>query len=487
MEHSQFIELIRTLKPSEKEQILLFSTHPYFNTGRYRAQIIPLFEFCINHPLGDSAQNLGKKEVFAILFPEQGFIEGKLEKVMAEAHKLLRMFLLTQHYFREGNDFRRALDFSEVVRAKGLKERHQQLLARLQKKQYAIETANKDFWHSFRQIELETSMHYIESLNNKRKGDLNIPQLLQAIEYFYHFRRVALLNRFLLQQKVTTLVTPNIIQSNLESWFVPQHYLELSPSLHINYKILSVLKKERLEIADIQALFDSLQLNEKNLDWENLQEFYTYLRNFCIIILMADPENKEVMYLLHDTFKDNLRRGFLHYEGKIVPSRYMAISENALKIKQFDWVNEFIERYKDEIYGENETQDIYRFNKALYLFAIGRYSECSDLIPDTSPFNDYLLQGKRLELKGLYELHSELLPYKLDAFKMFLSRTSQKLLSETLQRKNLDFANLLQQIIKSPPGNAKRADQLIKRIEVKKQAMEWQWLLEKAHALKKRR
>ncbi len=363
-----------------------------------------------------------------------------------------------------------------------MEARHQQLLTRIQKKQK--EASHKDFWHSFRQIELETSIHYIDSLNNQRKGDLNIPQLLHAIEAFYHLRRTALLNRFLLQQRVTILPIPDVIQTNLDEGSVPERYLRESPSLQINYNILAFLKKEQPELNDVLTLFKLIQLHEKDLGWEDLQEFYTYVRNFCVLILMVDPDNEGVMYLLHDTYIDSLRRGFLHYEGKIVPGRYMAISENALKIKQFDWVNDFIERYKNEIYGENENQDIYRFNKALYLFAIGQYSKCLDFIPDTSPFSDYLLQSKRLEIKAYYELRSDLLQYKLDAFRMFLSRTSPKLLSVPLLQKNIDFANLLHQIIYSIPGDPKRSELLVKRIHEKKQSAEWRWLLEKAKALK---
>lgn len=482
MEQSQFIELLKTLNPVEKEQILLFSTNSYFNNGRFRTHIIPLFEICLSHPWGSKDKNLNKKEVFALIFPKQAFVDGKLEKLMVEAHKLLRTFLLIQYYCREDNDFDQTLDFSEILRSRGLVDRHEQILTRLKKKQEG--TLYKDSTFYFKQIKLETSVHYIESLNNQRKGDLNIPQLLGTIEGFYHSRRVALLNRYLLQQKVTTLDIPEVIQSNLEGWHVPQRYLTESASLQINYKIFSLLQKEQPELEDIQTLVNLLQLHEKNLDWENLQEFYTYLRNFCVMILMVDPDNGKVIYLLHDIYKDNLERRFMHYEGKIVPSRFMAIAENALKIKQFDWVHQFIELYKLEIYGENETQDIYRLNKAFYLFAIGKYSECLDHIPDTSPFNDYLLKGKRLELKALYELHSDLLSYKLDAFKMFISRTSSKLLSADLRRKNQDFANLMHQIIYTMAGDGTRAERVIKRIKEKKQAMEWHWLLDKAKTLK---
>ena len=92
--------------------------------------------------------------------------------------------------------------------------------------------------------------------------------------------------------------------------------------------------------------------------------------------------------------------------------------------------------------------------------------------------------GKRLELKSFYEIRSDLLPYKLDAFKMFLSRTSQKLLAESQRIIHVDFANLLTQIHTSLPGDQKRSEKLVARIQEKKQAAEWRWLLEKAKALK---
>jgi hypothetical protein len=97
---------------------------------------------------------------------------------------------------------------------------------------------------------------------------------------------------------------------------------------------------------------------------------------------------------------------------------------------------------------------------------------------------DYQLLGKRLELKAYYELRSELLTYKLDAFKMFLSRTSKNLLSEAQRQTNMEFANLLHQLIVSSPGDLKRSEVLVARAQERKQAIEWRWLLEKAKALK---
>ena len=154
---------------------------------------------------------------------------------------------------------------------------------------------------------------------------------------------------------------------------------------------------------------------------------------------MEDPNNLEVENLLFNTYKDNLQDGYLHYEGKLSPIRYRVVYEIALKLQEYEWAYQFIEFYKDEIHRENESKDIYCFAKATYLFATGEFDKCLDFIPETSPFSDFLLIGKRLEIKALYELQSDLVSYKIDAFKMFLSRTSKKILSDTIQRKNSDF------------------------------------------------
>ncbi len=341
---------------------------------------------------------------------------------------------------------------------------------------------NADYFHQ--QFLLESAIHLEECFHNQVKGDLNIPKVLDALELHGHLNRLALLNRFLLQQKAAKIEVSETMRFVLNESIIPEKYLSESPALRANHLIFNLLKKDRPELEDIKSLFQLLRNHEQNLDQESLQEFFTYLRNLCSLALSGDVEKVEIEFTLHELFKDNLQRGYLHYEGKLHPSRYWAVSSNAVRVKDFDWAIEFIEQYKHELIGENESQDIYRLNLANYLFGMGRFSECLDNIPATSPFVDYLLIGKRLEIKAYYEMKSDLLSFKLEAFKVFLSRTSPKLLSETHKQSHVDFANLLTQISTSILGDAKRSDRLVKRIQEKKQAAEWRWLLEKAKDLK---
>jgi hypothetical protein len=186
-----------------------------------------------------------------------------------------------------------------------------------------------------------------------------------------------------------------------------------------------------------------------------------------VLSISSNLENMELAYLLHEIYVDNLQRGFMHSEGKISRSKYMAIASNALFIGKFDWAYSFIEKYKNVLHEENETRDVYRLNLANYLFRTGKFEQCLDNIPDSSPSLIYALFGKRLELKALYELQSDLLPYKLDAFKMFLSRTSKKIMSDAQRQAHADFANLLYQLEHSVSGDPRRSDILIKRVSEK--------------------
>lgn len=485
MEQSQLVELIKILSPDEKGQVLEFAQVSFFNHGRMKEQVIPFLIFCFQREWSQLDTKLDKKKLFATFFPQQNFVEGKVDKLMVDANKVIRAFLQTQYYFREENNFNQIFDFAEIERLRGLESRHKKNLLRLQKIQEEANCKNASFFKQ--QFTLDYAFHDYESLYNQKKGHLNIPRTLEALESYYWINRLALLNRFLLQQKIANIERSKLIENLLDLSDISTDLVGDLPVLKINYLIFTILSKPNPEPSDARLLFDHLLLYENIIDAEGLREYYTYLRNICALVLVTRFDNEEMNNTLHELYVDNLARGFLHYEGKLHPSKYLAITENAARVKRYDWALNFITKYKDEIIGENESRDIYRLNLANYYFCVGEFSKCLENIPATSSFIDYQMHGKRLELKSLYETSNDLLYYKLDAFKMFLSRTSQKLFSEHFRLSHTNFANFLTQIISAPPGDHKRAERIIDRLHTKKQTAEWRWLLAKAQELKEKR
>ncbi|MFM7399659.1 MAG: hypothetical protein ACKO4W_02025, partial [Bacteroidota bacterium] len=79
------------------------------------------------------------------------------------------------------------------------------------------------------------------------------------------------------------------------------------------------------------------------------------------------------------------------------------------------------------------------------------------------------------------------LPFRLDAFRVFLSRTSHKMIPDHIKQKNMEFVNMVTQFIASVKGDKDRSARLLERLREKKQAFEWLWLVEKAREMEIRR
>ncbi len=479
------VELLTVLSPSERLQLKEYAAIPHFNGGTRRNYVWPLLEWCHYHLSENSDADLHPSEAYNYLFPDETPVEGKLEKVMVDAQKFVRTVMHTWYYLRSENEFQQMYDLSEVLRQRGLEPRQVQILNRLEKQQRDTLQHHQYYFHQ--QYLLEHAIFDRESLYNKRKGDLNIPKVLDALESHRHLNELPLLNVYLLQKRISSLEVTGRMQTYIDSYTIPEHVLDASPRIRVQFTIYCMLVKDQLESADAQHLFEMLLKYEEYMDADALQQFYTYLRNFCVMILLDNPEAEGIYEVLSSLYRDNLDRGFLHHEGKLHPSRYLAVSEYAARAKQHDWALDFIEKYRDELIGENETRDIYRLNMAYYLFGVGRFDECLGQIPDTSPYTDYLIAGKRLEIKCMYELNHELLPFRLDAFRVFLSRTSHKMIPDHIRQKNMEFVNMVAQFIASVKGDRDRSARLMERLREKKQAFEWLWLAEKAREMESRR
>ncbi len=333
-------------------------------------------------------------------------------------------------------------------------------------------------------FDAEYAMFLHETDHNYLRTDLNVPIALSALDGYYHLMRLNLLNQYLLQQKVTRLDQPGL-QSDVAGMAVevPEHLLQASPLLLISFKVNGLLSQEPPPLDDFRALAELLRQHGPMLDPAVLKDFYSYLRSTCALLINAGEDNLLPFY--HQLQVESLERGYLYYEGNKIPhSAYLAVTTAALRCGNFDWALGFIEAHKGRVLGENSSFDLYRLNLACYYFAIRAYQKALDHLAPTYEYLDYSLPGKRLELKILYELGSELLSYKAGAFKIFIARASRKYMPAALRKANGDFVNLLLQIIRSRPRDKARGERLCRRILARPQAAERDWLLEKAGRLR---
>lgn len=479
MERSYLIEVLQTLSQDELQDFALFIASPQFRTKRQFEEMQLLFDAIVARILDNPDATLDKQVIYNIVFPDSEFVDGKLDKLMVELNKLLRQYLLIQYYFRPENEVQTQLDMIAILELRNLESKKLQAIQKLARQQASTNQKGTEYF--YHQSRLERVIHDHETQYNQLKSDLNIPNVVQNIDVFHYLNRLEMLNRFLIQQRPAQLQVEEPVRQALEESTVPQRYLDYSVELRIRYKVFLLLRSNAPTRTDFEELLHMLRQHRSELAEDTVKESYTYLRNLCV--MMINSGTLDLLPVLHAIQKDNLENGDFYYQGRLSPSSFISMVVTAIRIKEFEWVGQFLETHQDKIIGDNESQDLFRMNKALHLFAMQQFDDALDMLPEKIDEVVYHLMARRLEIKIYYETQSELLQYKLDAFKMYVSRASKKFLSDNLRKRNADFVNLLYQIMQSPPGDPTRVERLFQRIEDKKWVADRDWLLEKVSEL----
>lgn len=473
------IDVIQTLQSQEAEDFKLFLASPYFKKGFNTEGVVTLFETLSKAIQENQIGAIEKEDIHQVLFPEKPYIESKIDKLMSELKRLLERFLLAQRYLSDENEDIHLLDLTKEMRLRGLESRYQQSIEKVKKH---VDIGRQDSLNSlFYRLRVAMEEQEWHSTYNRVRGDLNIPETIKSLDNYYFAYKTWMFNQFMFMQRATSLsgISEEIGEN---TWQVPDSAIESSAFLKICWKVNLLLQKHPPKIEDFQSLLLDIRSNEHKLSSESLSEFYAYLRNFCVILI--DHGHTQIHAVLHEINQDNLERGYFYLQGKISPNACLSITQTALSVGDVSWATTFIDAHEDKIMDENETKDFYRMNKALCLFGEKRYEQALEIIPFGSSYSFYHLMARRLELKIYYELRSDLLDHKIDAFKMFISRAGRKVFSPNLHELFSNFVNFVRQLNQSDGPQAKlRSHTLIKRISEKERVAERLWLLEKAKEL----
>ncbi|MBC7776390.1 MAG: hypothetical protein H7246_13225 [Phycisphaerae bacterium] len=472
MKNAYLLEIVKALQPIERQEIAQLLTQP---TKEYRSikEMARLFQVILDAAPGFSQVMLQKDKVYFQIYADQNIVQGKLEKLMSDLNKFLRNYVLTTHYLSDENDTQRQVEWSAWLRKRGLAERAQKILTNLKKQQEPKQSESLEQY--LNKLLLAQEAHEWECKFNQVQGNLEIPQLVKALDLYYYNYRTELANRYVLQQKAIKLKDGNFFGLGLDS------YKEESILLQISVKILEVLSKEFPSVEETQELMQLLNNHEETLSFEALYQFYAYLRNSCTLVI--NNGNLEFIPILHEIHKNNLLRGYFFANGQLPPHAYLNLIQIATRAKEYEWARKFTEEYRDRIVGGDENQFYYKLNMAHCLFSEGKFEQALDFIPETPSSSHYYHILRRLEIKIYYELRSEQLHYKTDNFRKFIDRMAPKTIADNLRTMDLNFLNLLLQLTQTPFKDKARSARLIARIENKKLVSDRAWLIEKASEL----
>jgi hypothetical protein len=479
MENSSLIEILKMLTTKELKDFLTFLASPYYAQGRYRKETQILFDcLCKYAPNYDNIQ-ITKEDLSKILFGEAASSDGRVDKVMVELSKSIRMFLLAEHYFSESQEQAAQVDFVQILKDRKLTKKAANLANTVADTLLQKKSSNaKDFNLSYRVSYL---MYELEAQKNTWRKDLNIKETLRHLDLYYFSSRLNLINHYLLISQLSKIEAGINLEKETQLQKLIGAQVEESPTVFLAQKIFELYSSLPNPLAFNSFLQQLNGLKSKIIE-DDVKQYFAYLRTYCGILISSG--HSDLWPILHTIQKDNLENGYFYLANEISSGSFNFIVTAALKANNFDWCADFLETHKNRIIGDNETQDYYRLGKANFLFFQKKFEDALDFIPPASSNLDLHLMARRLELMVYYEMDSDLLTYKIDAFKMYLSRGNNKILSEDGYEMNNNFLKILIQLTQSKPSDKHRGATILERIEEKKQLIAKDWLVEKAKALK---
>lgn len=200
----------------------------------------------------------------------------------------------------------------------------------------------------------------------------------------------------------------------------PQNpYLNV-PFIAIYFRIYLTLR-EPLNEDHYQELVVQLKKHAGKFTRTEAYTMYAFAQNYCIRkINRGDSQYLNELFLV---YKQLLKDEILLESGVLAHEHYKNITTVGLRLKEFDWVEEFLQQYKENLNTE-VRENAWNYNLCVFYYEKGQYKEAMKLLQRVE-FTDvyYQLSAKSILLKIYYELgDDDSLRYHILAFRAFLKR-----------------------------------------------------------------
>lgn len=473
------MEVLSVFSSKEIASFRLFLESPFLLQSRSNEVILNLLEWiCIYTPPFDHV-DLARDTTFGVVFPGKPFQKGKLEKAMSLLLKETYRFISYQDILEKEKEIPFQIRQTRFFRDRKMEKFYQRSIQRLKKNQQKVTSQDQESY--FKQYLIEKELSDFAALYNSRGGKLNIPNTLESLDIFYLAAKLeystwllAQNQNLAIQNQQKSLALLELMLDNLD-----QEYLLKNPLIQAYAYAFQLLLGKREKM--FERLKQFLEEKEKEIPLEKLKALQALCRNYYIVKYNAGEGDLEEVFRLYQL---HLQKGYLYYKGGLLSSTIRNLVVRGLKLKEHNWVYDFLQNAKGKIIGTKYPNEVYSFNMAWYYFSLHQYDQALDLLTYTYEDVYYKVAAKRLEIMILFDQNSLLMESRLDAFKIYIFRVSQKSLSDLQRKGNNNFADLLKQIMNpKTQNNLTRIAKITEKIKTKKVLTEKDWLLEKLEEL----
>lgn len=410
MNNSKLINILQTFSSKEKRRCRDWIACPINNQ---RQDVCDLYDFLWEMELKE--QYLTKNLAWATIYPKETYTDGKMRQIIHRLFNAVEGFLI--HEQLQTKESRRA-----ILLAESLKERtlFKELNLVLKKTQKNLQKEALQNWDSLRlNYELET-LHFNASEQAQRTSALNLQELSDALDIQFFadkLRKACLLYSRLVVFKMN--YQPKMLAVVLEQ-VKELDYLKI-PAIGLYYYCYLAFTDTQKADQHFQKMMNYLKEYALQFPPHEIRELYLLAINYTIKKL--NDNSRWHLEKAFELYQTGIAEGYLLEQGIITPFTYSNMVSIGIQMEQYEWVEDFLQEYKDKISLEHR-ESIFQECLAKLYYAQRKYKKAQQLLVQIQ-VKDILriLSCKVMLLRIYYETSEfEALESLLDSLKMYLRR-----------------------------------------------------------------
>lgn len=433
MKNNQLIKLLKTFNSKEIKKFSEFISSPYFNKNK---NVIKLYDVIKKAHPGFEQENLTKENLFSSIFPEKKYNDNTLRLLIHLLYERARRFLAQSRFEKDIYVYKEELA-SELF----YRELYNESIKEIDKTISEIEKTDiRDqnyflYKYSFEDYKLHCLRKMKQEKYEKYITKSSIETPFKNLTYSFFLNLLSYYSMALNHNKIYKIDIDTVHFEKFFSCFDYKLFND-SPLIQIHYNIIMIVKtNDEKYFYTVKNLVQKL---EKSLDPVGLHSAYINMQNFCLGKITAGE--KRFRRELFEIMKLNLEKKIHKYEPHMHQNFYKNVLRTAAELKEFEWANDFIESYKNELHPDIK-EAVYFYCKAFLEAEKNNLEKSLDYL-STSKTDDILLKTdlKLLQARIYYELNCyDVLSSAIDSIRHFLK--GNKFIPEN---KRLRFTTFIQ-------------------------------------------
>ncbi|HQY53578.1 MAG TPA: hypothetical protein PLD63_14530 [Ignavibacteria bacterium] len=442
MKDHSLIKLLRTFSGEEIKEFGEFISNSYYNK---RKAVKKLYDIIRKQYPDFNEKNIDKKNIYQLIFPDKKYSESSFSVIIHYLHDLAKRFITLKKF--EENTFEYNFNLESELFDRKQTGNPGKILEKYLKELDPSNYLSDDYYKHKYRLKFEAMFYLIESnygVYEKFLDKLDFQGMYKDFHYHYLIKSMRLYLNLLNTEKIYNRIYDKDrfgkMMENIESEI---GNFEDAPIVKIYYYLIRMLIEESNDefYFKVKEILNGISYK---INIDDLAEIYINMQNFCKRKLSEGKQN--FLREEFDILSKQLEAKTYLVNGNMHSIFYRNAVNIALKLKEHEWVKNFISIFKEDLQKEYRESN-FLYCSAQYEFYVKNYDTSLEMLSKLKLDEVYLkYEVKILQMMIYFETDShENLFSLLETYRHFLK--NNEMLPGKKKKLYLNFYKYLNKLV----------------------------------------